>query len=439
MAVNSSTYSGKQFAIYVAEDNVVGTFNSASNGSEFHRLDLDAFVIPSFNPTLEFEMRTGAGRVASEDAVFVSEKGTVREFSISGRLTQTDAQIFLEAVTGVAQASETITLATGWSGPSNLAHGDAVETDEWEKTLSFYFQSPIGDASWKLAGCVCTSLELTADMGTASGRFNYNATFQTGYKPVKGEASMSSAATIDTNKLFLADMTSKTIAGINEALVTSLGINFSNPAIMLGQQGADGDPEVIARAVPELEITYNANMKYDGDTEALFDTFKAGESVMFYAGKPAESWTIGGTLSANTDGAVTKTATTITVSDVVADAGNFDVADTNHIMIDKEIMKVTAGSSGTSWTVVRGVDTPKDNHATNTPIYRILNAAGNAAGTPPFDAPTQATATGMAFDFNSSKITSIDFDSGDVAAINVTAKVLDDGTNNIAKILLDFS
>ena len=422
MAVNSSTYSGKQFAIYVAEDNGVGTFNTTA--AQYQRLDLDAFVIPSFNPTLEFEMRTGAGRVASEDAVFVSEKGTVREFSVSGRLTQADAEIFLQAATGVAIGSDLITLATGWSGPSNLAHGQAVGTDEFSSTLSFYFQSPIADASYKLSGCVCTSLELTADMGTASGRFNYNATFQTGYKPVKGEQSMSGSATIDTNKLFLADMTSKTIAGINEALVTSLGINFSNPAIMLGQQGADGDPEVIARAVPELEITYNANMKYDGDTEALFDTFKAGESVMFYAGKPAQTFS---TASNTTlDGALNKTAVTFNV------ASGTGLAADDYIMIDKEIMQILSKDTNAITVKARGLDTPKDNHATATNVLKIT-------GTPPFDMAADGSGTGLAFDFNSSKITSIDFDSGDVASINLTAKVLDDGTNAIAKILCDFS
>ena len=91
MAQNT-IYSGREFAVYVNEDNVagsngVGTFNSATDSTW---------------------KRSGSGRVAQFDQVYTSDKRVITEFTLSGRLTTQDLPIFAENVIGIASASDKI-------------------------------------------------------------------------------------------------------------------------------------------------------------------------------------------------------------------------------------------------------------------------------------------------------------------------------------------
>ena len=366
-SANATTFSGRQFAVYIAEDDTVGTFNTSSNGSEFQRLDVEGITLPTFTPNQEFEMRSGSGRVAEFGAMFSSSKGVDTEFTISGRLDLGSLPILAESV--LAQTSGTdneITLAAGGYEPANISHGADVTANDWHLSLSVYFQSPAGSSnsdSYKLAGCVCTSLTLSADMGTASGRYDYSATFKTRYKPVKGTASMSSATAINATNVFLSEQSHKSleifdvdadltvgsgggsgssttvtcastanvkpgmsVTGTNigtnayvvsitdgttfvasvansgtvsgnltfvsdytsiNPLFNSISLTFESPTVFLGAQGDNAEPEVIARAVPELNMTMAGSVKYDSETDKLLEAHRDPAQtsyIQFYIG-----------------------------------------------------------------------------------------------------------------------------------------------------------
>ena len=63
---------------------------------------------------------------------------------------------------------------------------------------------------------------------------------------------------------------------------------IDNPTTFLGAQGSNGEPEVVARATPELSITYGGTIKYDSETRTLIEAFKdsgqatAGSYVHLY-------------------------------------------------------------------------------------------------------------------------------------------------------------
>ena len=83
MALNATTYSGKEFAVYIAADDVssnAGTFNDQAG--EFRRLDVEGITLPTFNPNQEFEIRTGSGRFSEFDQVFSSTKRYITIISI---------------------------------------------------------------------------------------------------------------------------------------------------------------------------------------------------------------------------------------------------------------------------------------------------------------------------------------------------------------------
>ena len=287
--MNSSTFSGRQFKVFVAEDGdnaspVVGEQNDTVG--DYMALDTEGITFPTFSPNQEFEMRSGAGRVAEFGQMFSSSKGVVTEFTISGRLDQQSLLIFMENVTGVAATTSDpvglVTLASGYSGGTNIKHTDSVSADQFEKTLSFYFQGPTASDSYQLAGCICSNLQITGDMGTASGRYDYSATFRTQFKPTKGNLGTISA-TIPTTQMFLSDMSVRHLNMIDVGgssfykytpFFTNLSLTIDAPPVFIGAQGSDAEPEVIGRALPEMNITFAGSIKYDEASDNLIEAHR---------------------------------------------------------------------------------------------------------------------------------------------------------------------
>ena len=288
--VNASVYSGKEFAVYIGPDAGVGTANTSTGGVDMFRLDVEGVTIPTYAPNQEFEMRSGTGRVAEFGQIFSSTKRVVTEVTLSGRVTLQDLPVMFENVVSQAATDNdnNFKLATGYT-PNEITHAASTGGTVYNKTLTIYFAAPTAADSVTLAGCVCTSLTLSADMGTASGRYNYEATFQTGYAPAKGADNMDNAKQLTTSLgstyMFLSDQTTKDFnimeynAGNDDytsinPIINNLSLTFESPSEMLGAQGTNAEPEVIARAVPEFSITLSANFKYDTQTDKLTEAFK---------------------------------------------------------------------------------------------------------------------------------------------------------------------
>ena len=75
-------------------------------------------------------------------------------------------------------------------------------------------------------------------------------------------------------------------------LINNLSLTIENPAVALGAQGTNAEPELIARAVPEFTVTLAAGVKYDAETEMLLEAFRDpgnDSNIQFYAmqGAPA--------------------------------------------------------------------------------------------------------------------------------------------------------
>jgi hypothetical protein len=335
MSVNSSVYSGKEFALYIAPDETtVGTFNTTAG--DYKKLDLDSMAFPNFNPTQEFEMRTGTGRIASQDSMFTTDKGVVREATMTGRLTDDVIAILLPNVLGKAATASEIAIPNNHS-PETIADGDSIVAGN-AQTLSLYFYSPVADEGIKMSGCVCTSFEISADMGSASGRFTFTATVQTGYMPVKEDLTMTSSTS--TTKYYLSDMVEKTITDSTEdwdeiePLIKTLAFKVNGSAQMLGMQGTNGDPEVIARQVPELEVTYDLGLKYDDSTAPLIEEYrKTDQNIAFYISDDAENDDTFG---------VSASGLGIDINQSVITAADFDGGDIAGINLSA---KVTAGST----------------------------------------------------------------------------------------------
>lgn len=366
MAVNATTFSGKQFEVYLASETTTGTFSTVD--ADFSRVDVEGITFPSFAPEQEFEMRTGSGRMAEFDQVFSSSKRVMTEFTLSGRLTQemwkilaqnaigdkfdggttvavgggaynndptithtsattitvgdtvtssaagiptgafvksiTDATHFElsasttgGAITGATLTFNTnsvLTIGNSFAGSSFKVSENPLTSQDYTKLLSVYFAAPEVSDSYSMKSCICTNLSIDADMDSAAGRFNYSATFQTQSTPAKDEQSGLIAAStgIGSNNVFLSLLSEKVIDAKGTAsqdaitpLFKSFSLTIDSPAQFLGATGANGEPEVWGKALPELSITWGGSIKYDDETDTLIENFRdvAGDSYLgFY-------------------------------------------------------------------------------------------------------------------------------------------------------------
>ena len=296
MAVNATTYSGKQFAVYLAAEETTGTFNTTD--ASFRRIDVEGITLPTFSPAQEFEMRTGTGRIAEFDQVFATTKRVMTEFTLSGRVTQEMCGALMENVTGDefdggTGSDSVLTLAYNYGGLGFKVGTDPSNATDYAYLLSVYFAAPTAADSYSLKSCSCTSFNISADMDTAGGRFNYTATFQTQSAPAKGEQSglIAASTAIGSNNLYLSlcddknidvkDYDGSTDQDDITPLFKSFNMTVACPTEFLGATGANGEPEVWGKALPELTITYGGSIKYDGETDNMIEAFRDSGAVSY--------------------------------------------------------------------------------------------------------------------------------------------------------------
>ncbi len=291
MALNATTFSGKQFSVFIAAEGVTGTFETTVG--DYRRVDVEGITFPAFNPQQEFEMRTGSGRIAEFGQVFSSTKRVNTEFTLSGRLTQEMWVILCESATGDefdggTGSDSVLTLAYNYGGLGFKVGTNPTNNSDFAYLLSVYFAAPTAADSYSMKSCTCTNFSIDADMDSAAGRFNYTATFQTQSTPAKGAQSLleaDGATGIGTNFLYLSLWDERNIDVKGTAsqdditpLLKTFNMSIDCPTQFLGATGTNGEPEVWGKALPELSITYGGSVKYDGETDQMVEAFRDAAS-----------------------------------------------------------------------------------------------------------------------------------------------------------------
>lgn len=118
-------------------------------------------------------------------------------------------------------------------------------------------------------------------MDSASGRFNYSATIQTAFQPVK--ANMSTSVAIGGSKIFLSDLSTKNMSITNasgttdatiDPILKTFSLSIDNPSQFLGSYGSDGNPQLVAKGVPELGVSISGTVKYDDETDLILEAHR---------------------------------------------------------------------------------------------------------------------------------------------------------------------
>lgn len=293
MSLDGTAYSPKQFKLAIGStgESVTGTAKTDA----LIAVNIDSIEMPNFNLTQFMEVRSGTvGRVADVDDVFVSELGTTKEITFSGVFDTAVAPVLLQNCVAAAESSDITSIPYNYTPPA-LATGTGSQEIQHTTTIHITAPSTVDASdgadlhSMTFPGCTITSLSITGDMSNESGRLRFTATARTGYIATFSTAAITPANAYGTSYYSLATLAGsglKTIAGATDCVVQSFSLNIENPSEYVGQNDANGNPESIVRAVPEISATLDATVKYDNNnaqgtqTTAEYQTaMKSGTTV----------------------------------------------------------------------------------------------------------------------------------------------------------------
>lgn len=276
MAISATSVSPKDFQLGIIKEATAGTAVTSS----MNLINIDSLELPALNPLQVTDVRHGTGRTLKQVDTFTSNKVTVKEISFSGIADSTILPILLENITqdasGVGASGDDLYEVANNYEPSAIDIGTTTATDN-AMTFTVAIDNAVNSSySMVFAGCVLTSLTINGDIGEESGRVKVSGTFKTGLVP---DLSPSSAPTFGNtahfnNNYFVTDFDTTKVAGVADCVLKSFSLTLENDAQFMGFDST-GNYQVIQRALPEVIATCDSVVKYDGNTQALIESFEA--------------------------------------------------------------------------------------------------------------------------------------------------------------------
>ena len=275
MADLAEGFSPKQFQLAIAAE-ADGIGGGEATDADYKFINIDSIEFPSLNPQQVLDVRHGAGRTMKAVDMFLSNKLTVKEISFSGIADATILPMLLSNIT--TDASSAYEIAFNYAG-IDLSYGDSVSDNT--KTFAVVVVTPEAAQQMYFKGCFLTSLTISGDIGEEAGRLKISGTFKSGCIPALNDTSIvptHDRASFNTN-YFMTDYGDSgstnavtTIAGISDPVMKSFSLTIENDVVMSGYD-TSGNFQQMHRGIPEVAVTFDAVVKYDGDTDNLIQTF----------------------------------------------------------------------------------------------------------------------------------------------------------------------
>ena len=269
MAINANAYSPKQFSFLIAEQDDWGTINpdsGASPDNAWLAVDVDSIGSPSLNLNQVLDPRSGSRVLQATD--FYQEKLVrVIEFSVSGTATTEVLDLLLGNIT---QGDTVPYLITSAGAVQNMTSATANQTAN--QLLSVAYKSPASGHAMGFKDVFCTAISFNGDAGTEGGRIKFSATFKTGSAPIMNQADIAIDTAISSNNYYMSawDADDRIIAGHSNVLVNSFTLNIENDVVFAGPCSTGYES---ASRVGEVSATADFNVKYDDNTDVLFENF----------------------------------------------------------------------------------------------------------------------------------------------------------------------
>jgi hypothetical protein len=269
MAINEKAYSPKQFSFLVAQQDDWGTINPDSSGSPDNAwlaVDVDSVGSPSLNLNQTLDVRNGS-RVLQATDFFQDNKNKVIEVSVSGTATTEVLDLLLGNIT---QGDTVPYLITSAGAVQNMSSATSNQTAN--QLLSICYKTPASGHAIGLKDCFCTAISFNGDAGTEGGRVKFSATFKTGSAPALTQSDLSIDTAISSNNYYMSswDADDRIVAGIANCLVSSFTLNVENDVTFAGLTTTGFES---ASRVSEVSVTADFSVKYDDNTDVLFENF----------------------------------------------------------------------------------------------------------------------------------------------------------------------
>ena len=274
MAISKLTFSPTEFQFAVKPETAVGERLITT----MQRVNVDDIVSVSSEVVQTLDPRSGEGRTLKTADVYTSDLGgMLTTISMSGVFDDTIAPIFLSNALGIAVGTSPASYDMAYNyAPTAVGNGDASSVTT---SLTLAFIPPIDAKTRVYPGCVLTSLEVMWDGATEGGRGRFNATFETRYRSFEDQATPTSMSAYGATYSYLREFgTTKTIGG-SDVVLNKLGYTIENPVTYAGFQGTNGDPETMTRAIPSANIKLVAGVKFDANTEGLWNDRRDGTTL----------------------------------------------------------------------------------------------------------------------------------------------------------------
>jgi hypothetical protein len=148
----------------------------------------------------------------------------------------------------------------------------ATSNQTANQLLSVAYKSPASGHAIGLKDVFCTAISFNGDAGTEGGRIKFSATFKTGSAPIMNQADVAIDTAISSNNYYMSawDADDRIIAGHSNVLVNSFNLNIENDVVFAGPCSTGYES---ASRVGEISATADFNVKYDDNTDVLFQNF----------------------------------------------------------------------------------------------------------------------------------------------------------------------
>ena len=277
MATVAHAFSPKEFKCFVISD-ATNAGTSGIHSSNMQQLDVDSVSYPSLNVSQAMDVRSGVGHTLKDEDFFQDNKMRVVELSLSGTLHD-DAghRLLLANICGAAQADDTNqTIASGHKIVSQK-YGAAVTNNASSLTVVIQPSDVSNQTGLEFSGCVVTNFSISADAGTEGGRYKWSATLQSGKTPdLNSTAAAGSTVYANTTGTTLASASGIKVFN-TDAVLNSFTTTIEYPAVFSGITSTGY--EVVSRGA-ECSVTHECQVKYDGNTKALVNSFDTQTAAM---------------------------------------------------------------------------------------------------------------------------------------------------------------
>lgn len=262
MARSNTVYGMKEFQFAVIAETTAMT----ANVTTMKKIPVSGDVSVSENVFRRQDVQAGVGRTAKSVDVKVEPLGGIKTISVPMFLEETLIMMFLENGAGkVVEVATGELLITFNHTPAAIGDGGSF-TDN-TGTLTFAAISPIAASSVVYAGCVVSSITLSATKGTDNGLFSATVELMTQSPVLVNQATPSGLVAYTLSDKNIHDFCNTSSIATVDVKPNSFEINYAFNPKFIGVCD-DGDPQAIGKNVPELAVTGTVVYSIDDNVKA---------------------------------------------------------------------------------------------------------------------------------------------------------------------------